>query len=49
LPPQAPLTDPDADPTVAMPTQQYPNYPAPPAQRPENGTPNQNGAENERG
>ena len=45
LPPQAPLTDP----TVAMPTQQYPNYPAPPAQRPENGTPNQNGAENERG
>ena len=29
--------------------QQYPNYPAPPAQRPENGTPNQNGAENERG
>ena len=49
LPPQAPLSDPDADPTVAMPTQQYPNYPAPPAQRPENGTPNQNGAENERG
>ena len=49
LPPQVPLTDPDADPTVAMPTQQYPNYPAPPAQRPENGTPNQNGAENERG
>ena len=47
--PEAPLTNPDADPTVAMPTQQYPNYPAPPAQRPENGTPNQNGAENERG
>lgn len=49
LPPQAPLTNPDADPTVAMPPQQYPNYPVPPAQRPENGTPNQNGAENERG
>uniref|UniRef100_UPI00261178A7 ATP-dependent zinc metalloprotease FtsH n=1 Tax=uncultured Rothia sp. TaxID=316088 RepID=UPI00261178A7 len=47
--PEAPLTNPDADPTVAMPTQQYPNYPVPPAQRPENGTPNQNGAEDERG
>ena len=49
LPPQAPVTNPDADPTVAMPQQQYPNYPVPPVQRPENGTPNQNGAENERG
>ena len=49
LPPQAPVTNPDADPTVAMPPQQYPNYPVPPVQRPENGTPNQNGAENERG
>lgn len=47
--PEEPLTNPDADPTVAMPTQQYPNYPVPPAQRSENGTPNQNGAENERG
>ena len=48
-PVQPPVTNPDADPTVAMPTQQYPNYPVPPAQRPENGTPNQNGEENERG
>ena len=47
--PEEPLTNPDTDPTVAMPTQQYPNYPVPPAQRSENGTPNQNGAENERG
>ena len=47
--PVAPAADPDADPTVAMPPQQYPNYPVPPVQRPENGTPNQNGAENERG
>ena len=47
--PVAPAADPDADPTVAMPPQQYPNYPVPPVQRPENGTPNQNGVENERG
>lgn len=47
--PEEPLTNPDADPTLAMPTQQYPNYPVPPAQRSENGTPNQNGAEDERG
>ena len=28
--PVAPAADPDADPTVAMPPQQYPNYPVPP-------------------
>ena len=50
--PVAPEADPDAAPTVAMPPQQYPNYPVPPTTQNRPAAPgenNQNGAENERG
>ena len=48
--PVAPAADPDADPTVAMPPQQYPNYPVPPTTQNRPAAPgenNQNGVENE--